>query len=214
MKLIYIAGPYSAPDSWEREQNIRRAEAVSLAVMHTGAATICVHTMSRYWFGQVSEELAIAADMELLHRSDAVVLVEGWGKSTGTLAEIAEAAKLGIPTYDSVQDFRDNRVLNSSDAYWAATRWTEIQNEARRKAGPVCKTCGEFLGNDAQSIRLGFCSGTCARARAPFVVDAGSPLKAWPTTGTLCSVCYEPQFRTPSGTTCTNGHYALPKDSA
>lgn len=28
MKVIYVAGPFRAPNSWEIEQNIRRAEAL------------------------------------------------------------------------------------------------------------------------------------------------------------------------------------------
>src|SRR4051812_24706808 len=43
MKLIYIAGPYRAATEWQVVQNIRRAEALALAVWQSGAACICPH---------------------------------------------------------------------------------------------------------------------------------------------------------------------------
>src|SRR5690606_16284852 len=47
VKVVYVAGPYSAPDSWHREQNIRRAETVATEIMalFPDVAVICVHTM-------------------------------------------------------------------------------------------------------------------------------------------------------------------------
>lgn len=107
MLVYYVAGPYSAEDSWEREQNIRRAEAVAHDLMMHAAergeqiAVICVHTMARYWYGSVGEKAAIAADMELLRRSDAVVLAPGWEFSKGTQAEIREAARACKPIFAS-----------------------------------------------------------------------------------------------------------------
>jgi len=108
VKVVYVAGPYSAPDSWHREQNIRAAEEVATEIMSwrwcgDPVAVICVHTMARYWYGYIEEAEAIAADMELLRRSDAVVLVAGWQWSKGTQAEIREAAFAGKPIYESVE---------------------------------------------------------------------------------------------------------------
>jgi len=41
--------------------------------------------------------------IEFLKRSDAVVLVPGWEKSTGTLKEIKIALELGIPVFENKQ---------------------------------------------------------------------------------------------------------------
>jgi hypothetical protein len=101
--VVYIAGPYTAPDAWQRERNIREAE---LLAMHLASnpnfpvAVICVHTMSRFAFGHVPEGRAIAADDELLARSDAVVLCPGWARSTGTKNEIRLAYQLGMPVFE------------------------------------------------------------------------------------------------------------------
>jgi len=32
MRVVYIAGPYRAPNAWEIEENIRRAERIALHI--------------------------------------------------------------------------------------------------------------------------------------------------------------------------------------
>lgn len=95
MIVVCVIGPYTAPDSWQREQNIRRAEEMSTLVMSLRGPTLgvmCVHTMSRYWYGHVGEAHAIDWGLEMLRRSDIVVVCEGWRASAGTCCEIQEAA--------------------------------------------------------------------------------------------------------------------------
>jgi hypothetical protein len=102
--LAYVAGPYTAPDALGREQNVRRAEGVAtqLMLLRPNWGSVCVHSMSRYWHGRVPESVAITWGLELLRRCDAVVLVDGWERSRGTHTEIVEAARLGIPIYESI----------------------------------------------------------------------------------------------------------------
>ena len=106
MKLIYIAGPYSAPTAWQRECNIRAAEAQCLKLWRVGVPAVCVHTIARHYHDEVPEETAIAIDNEILRRCDAVLLCPGWQDSKGTLAEIDLAASLGKPVFfpDQVAD--------------------------------------------------------------------------------------------------------------
>lgn len=107
MKVVYVAGPFTAPNAWEREQNIRRAEAVAHELMasHFDVAVICVHTMARFSYGFIDEEVAMQADLELIRRSDCLVLVEGWQRSKGTQREIREAWRYRKPVYRSAKDF-------------------------------------------------------------------------------------------------------------
>lgn len=42
--------------------------------------------------------------LEMMRRCDCVVLCPGWEKSTGTLSEIAEAQRLSIPVFSSVEE--------------------------------------------------------------------------------------------------------------
>ena len=167
MKVVYVAGPYSAPNSWEREQQIRKAEQLSLQLIDAGAFPICVHTMARFWFGRVPEERAIAWGIALLRPSDAVVLVEGWQQSNGTLAEMGEAFKCNIPVYEHVHAFIHGYKLlqgppDSASSADLETSWNQAVGRAKRA------------------------------------------------TGTNCSVCGLPQYTTPSGDVCDNGHGGAP----
>lgn len=100
MKLIYIAGPYTAANAWLVEQNIRRAEEVAASVWLAGMAAICPHANARHMLeGVTTPESALAGTMEMMRRCDAVVLVDGWKRSLGTLAEVAEADRLRIPIF-------------------------------------------------------------------------------------------------------------------
>lgn len=95
MKLIYIAGPYRGPNTWAIEQNIRRAEDAAALVWKAGLAALCPHANSRHMDGVTTDENFLAGTMEMLRRCDAVLVLEGWKKSTGACAEVEEAVRLG-----------------------------------------------------------------------------------------------------------------------
>lgn len=103
MKLVYIAGPISADNVWEREKNIRRAEELCIDVFRAGAMFICPHTMGRFFGETLFEyEKILEADLEVVKRCDAILVVtetEGWQTSAGTQGEIDFARKIGIPVF-------------------------------------------------------------------------------------------------------------------
>jgi hypothetical protein len=99
MKVVYIAGPFRAANAWLIEQNIRRAEEVALEVWRMGAAVICPHTNTRFFQGAADDEVWLKGDLELVKRSDAVVMVSGWMSSVGARAELELADTLGIPVF-------------------------------------------------------------------------------------------------------------------
>lgn len=103
MKIIYVAGPYSASNSWRREQNIRLAEAAGLAILQLGAMPLVPHTMTRFYFGAVPEATVIEGDLELLRRSDAVLFVGDWKNSKGSKGELEECYREGIPCLFSLE---------------------------------------------------------------------------------------------------------------
>jgi len=102
MKLVYVAGPFRAPNSWEIEQNIRRAETLALEVWRAGFAALCPHCNTRFFQGAADDKIWLEGDLEMLRRCDAMILVPGWGKSSGTRAEITEAERLEIPVFQSL----------------------------------------------------------------------------------------------------------------
>lgn len=99
MKLVFIAGPYTAPNAWQREMHIRAAESQSLKLWRVGVPAICVHTIAQHFHGEVAESDAIAIDDEILRRCDAVLLCPGWQDSPGTIRERAMANAQGKPVF-------------------------------------------------------------------------------------------------------------------
>jgi hypothetical protein len=104
MKIIYIAGPYTGPNTWAIEQNIRVAEKAALAVIHMGAMPVAPHTMTRFYYGAVSELVVIEGALELLRRSDAVLFVGDWKNSKGSKRELDEACRLYLPKFFSLDE--------------------------------------------------------------------------------------------------------------
>jgi hypothetical protein len=103
MKLIVVIGPFAAPNSWLIERNIRRAEALALAVWKAGAACVCPHTNTRFFFGAHDESVFLEGYREILRRSDAGILVPGWENSSGSLAEVEEARRAEIPVFHTME---------------------------------------------------------------------------------------------------------------
>ena len=99
MKIIYIAGPYRAENRWLLEKNIRNAENAAFVLANDGWVPLCPHTSYRFFDGTLTDEFWIEGTLELLRRSDAVFVCEGWENSEGTKGEIREATKLGIPVF-------------------------------------------------------------------------------------------------------------------
>jgi len=100
MKTVYIAGPFRGKTSWLVEENIRQAERVGLLVASMGAIPFIPHSMYRFFNGERTDDFWIAATLELLRRSDALVLIKGWKDSTGSRGENEEAKRLGKPVFD------------------------------------------------------------------------------------------------------------------
>lgn len=95
IKVAYIAGPLTAPTQWQREQNIRAAEEVSIAAARIlGVFPYTPHSSARYFWGEISDEFWIEGELEILRRCDMLVLCPGYENSKGTIAEIEEAVRL------------------------------------------------------------------------------------------------------------------------
>jgi hypothetical protein len=101
MKVAFIAGPYRGETPWDVELNIRRAEELAFWVATQGVSPLCPHTNSRFFDKTITDEFWLAATTELLHRCDALILVEGWEGSSGVRGELDEAKALGLPVFES-----------------------------------------------------------------------------------------------------------------
>jgi len=124
MKIAYVAGPFRAENAWEIEQNIRRAEALSLEIWRTpGWCAICPHTNTRFFQGAAPDSVWLEGDLEILRRCEALVLTPDWMKSSGAREEVREALRMGIPVYAGAVDFKSERRLNPS---WLSSKINNI----------------------------------------------------------------------------------------
>lgn len=103
MRLVYIAGAYRAPTPWQVEQNIRAAEDLAAKVHAADMFAVCPHANSRHMEGVADEAHFLTGTMELMRVCHAVILVSNWRTSSGALAEVAEATRIGIPVFGRAQ---------------------------------------------------------------------------------------------------------------
>lgn len=106
MKVIYVAGRFTAPDTWQRMRNVRRAEALGYAVAELGAMPLIPHANTANFDGTFSIEFWYEGTLELLRRCDAMILVPGHEGSKGVASEIAEAKRLHLPVFERVDELK------------------------------------------------------------------------------------------------------------
>ena len=97
-RVAYVAGPYRDPrGAWYIQENINKARAVAVELWRMGYAVICPHANTAHFDGAASDDVWLEGDLELLGRSDLVVMIDGWKESTGAVTEHAFAIQEGIP---------------------------------------------------------------------------------------------------------------------
>jgi hypothetical protein len=113
MLLIFICGPYRNADPWKREQNVRRAEEAAHFVAIQGAMPVCPHANTRPYFEGVNDDAFwLAGTREMMRRCDGVLCVDGWRRSSGSVSEVDEALRLGMPVFDA-----EGRLFDASRAF-------------------------------------------------------------------------------------------------
>ena len=101
MKLLYIAGPFSAVDIHGVERYIIIASVIALEAWRKGWAVICPHkNTSGFQYAGLPDEVWYQGDIEILSRCDAILLMPGWKTSAGAYDEALYAGKKGLDIYD------------------------------------------------------------------------------------------------------------------
>lgn len=112
MIVVYIGGPFRAATAYKVFQNINKAEALAYEVWAAGMVAICPHNNTRHFDGELTDSVWLDGDLELLKRSDAMILVEGWERSKGASAEVAFAQDQGIPVFTTIQNLLEWKGLS------------------------------------------------------------------------------------------------------
>ena len=112
MKKVYVAGAMSADNILEMLQNIHDGIKLGSELLKDGYAPFVPHfdTMFKIQNGvdfDVPLQYYYDYTMEWLRASDMVLVCPNWKNSKGTLAEIKEAERLGIPVYYSLKELTD-----------------------------------------------------------------------------------------------------------
>lgn len=95
MKVAYISGPYSAPTIAQTVRNIRNAERTAIKWWHANFAVICPHLNTALLDGEIPYEQVMEGDLELVSRSDVIVMMPRWKFSPGAMREHEHAERLG-----------------------------------------------------------------------------------------------------------------------
>ena len=99
MKVIYVAGKYSAKCDWELYNNIHKARVVAHRLWKEGWAVICPHSNNAFFSeDNESEEWKtyMAGLLAILGRCDAIYMMKDWEESKGAPIELREAQALGL----------------------------------------------------------------------------------------------------------------------
>ncbi len=106
MVVVYVAGPYRAPDKPGVCHNVRRAVTVAQELVRLGYAVICPHSMTHGWENNaaLTDAMFLDSTRALVSRCDALLLVGDWQQSEGSLGERAEAVAEDIPVFDKLED--------------------------------------------------------------------------------------------------------------
>ena len=104
MNRIYVAGAYSSDNVLGVLTNMRKGMRKATEIFLKGYAPFCPWLDYHYTLMlQGDEQLTVPNYYEYslawMEVADAVLLVEGWENSKGTLAEIKRAEELGIPVF-------------------------------------------------------------------------------------------------------------------
>jgi len=99
--LIYTAGPYRAQTPQEVDQNILTARGVAVKVWEKGHYALCPHLNANQFerLCGVPDSQWLKGDLIMLVRCDAILMVEGWEKSTGSKQELAHAIEHGLRVF-------------------------------------------------------------------------------------------------------------------
>lgn len=98
-RLVYIAGPYTAPDAYQIELNVREAERYAYQVWKMGGVPVAPHLMNRFFMGALPDEVVYKGTEALMLRCDAVLLLPKWPTSRGASQEKVVALEEGLPVY-------------------------------------------------------------------------------------------------------------------
>jgi hypothetical protein len=149
--VAYVAGPFRSSsayvanhqDMWGVQKNVMHAMELARQAWLEGFAVICPHANTMFFTGAAPDSVWLDGDLELLRRSDAVLLTDNWEKSSGARAEVEEANRVGIPVFTSLAAlvmWRDARTVTFMGTI------APVAGEPKREGERWCDMCQDWRG--------------------------------------------------------------------
>ena len=131
MYLIYIAGSYTAPTTWEVKQNILAAEQLGAEIckLNDTAFPVIPHKNTEFFEGLRDGQYFIDGTLALMLKCDAVLIVPNSESSQGTQGEIHTAQLAGIPVFYHLLDLR----------VWLAAKKRKFEGELKESKSWLSK---------------------------------------------------------------------------
>ena len=101
-RVIFVSGPFRAESQAQMAAHTMTAQAAALRLAQLGWAVYCPHTNIGHAFGQLDEADAEAINDAFLAKSDAILLLPGWGQSIGARRELEQAKARSLIVFRSL----------------------------------------------------------------------------------------------------------------
>jgi len=96
MKIAMISGKYRGQSQWEVASNIEYARQAAGRLCRRGIFPITPHLNTAYFESLQPDDFWLKGYLEILRRCDMVYVLANYRTSSGALAELAEAKRLGL----------------------------------------------------------------------------------------------------------------------
>ena len=95
---VYVAGPLRG--NWIKKKiNIYKAKKISKLLWDNKLAAFCPHLNSGFYDNINTDEFVLKANIDLLRRMDAILVLDGWTESEGTKNEVLYAKSIGMTVF-------------------------------------------------------------------------------------------------------------------
>ena len=89
------------------QQNVMRAMKLAVEVWRMGAVALTPHANTMFFTGAADDKVWLDGDLELLRRSDAILMTPDWQESSGARAEHGYAVQMGLPVFYNLLDVEE-----------------------------------------------------------------------------------------------------------
>lgn len=93
-ELYYIAGPYTGG-----EENKVAADLANRVLWSRGVPCVCPHMNTRDYEKHTNDQVFVRGYKKCLWRFSGLILLDGWEGSKGSVGEVVEALRVGVPIY-------------------------------------------------------------------------------------------------------------------